>query len=200
MSEIIYKIIELEKELLDLKPKTKIDFNEVFERHEVAEEDKLEFYNYLRERLRGYIRVDENFKNNVVEKPYDVIYVKNEKYTPEPTAVNKTAIQKVIDVLENGEPYKVHPRNVQNEIITMGYVEYNDTVLKLFRYMPFYEKDYTKNIEKIAKEDIEALKIEEVKQYITYIYRKEKFIQGIIQEYIDNGILLKLLKRFLEIC
>ena len=106
--------------------------------------------------------------------------------------INKEYIQNIIKILEDGQDYKV---NEDTE-----YFEYNDTVLKLFRHINFYEKDYNKNIQKIMNKSIDELKLDETIQYLTYIYRKDRFIEGHIKTYIDNGKLLELLKHLITIC
>ncbi len=114
--------------------------------------------------------------------------------------INKNGIQSIIDVLEKGKPYEEILPKTEDALVYMGGVHYDDKVLKLFRYMPFCEGDYNKNIQKIIKKEISKLSIKETKQYLTYIYRKERFCEGFLKTYIDNGVLLKLLRHLLEIC
>lgn len=196
------KVEQISKEIWELKPKSKIDFNEYFKKYEVAEQNKFECYNAIMNNLRGWISVEKKYKNSVVGLPFNIPHVKNKNRidVTDDTPINKEGIQFIIDILENEKAYEEVPPKTENDVTCIGFVNYDDRIMKLFRYMPFYEKDYNKNIEKIGNKDISKLNIEETKQYITYIYRKERFCEGLIKHYIDNGILLQLLKHFLEVC
>lgn len=195
------KIEQISKEIWELKPKSKIDFNEYFKKYEISEQNKLECYNTIMNNLKGWINVEKKYKNAIVGLPFNIPYIKNKRRINvlDETPINKEGIKSIITILENEKPYEEVPPRTENGMTHIGYINYDDRIMKLFRYMPFYEKDYSKNIEKIGNKDITKLNIEETKQYITYIYRKERFCEGFIKSYIDNGILLKLLKHFLEV-
>ena len=175
------------REIWELKPKSKIDFNEYFKKYEVAEQNKFECYNAIMKNLRGWISVEKKYKNAVVGLPFNIPHIKNKKLiiVPDDTPINKEGIQSIIGILENEKSYEEVPSRTENGVTYIGFVNYDDRIMKLFRYMPFYDKDYNKNIEKIANKDISKLNTEETKQYLTYI---------------DNAILLQLLKHFLEVC
>lgn len=196
------KIEQISREIWKLKPKSKIDFNEYFKKYEISEQNKLECYNAIMGNLKGWISVEKKYKNAIVGLPFNIPHIKNKKRidVSDETPINKEGIKSIITILENGKPYEEVSPRTEDGMTHIGYISYDDRIMKLFRYMPFYEKDYNKNIEKIGNKDISKLNIEETKQYITYIYRKERFCEGLIKSYIDNGILLKLLKHFLEIC
>lgn len=196
------KIEQISKEIWELKPKSKIDFNDYFKKYEVAEQNKFDCYNAIMNNLRGWISVEKKHKNAVVGLPFNIPHVKNKSRidVPDDTPINKEGIQSIIDILENEKPYEEVSPRTENGVTYIGFINYDDRIMKLFRYMPFYEKDYNKNIEKILNKNISKLNIEEIKQYITYIYRKERFCEGCIKSYIDNGKLLQLLKHFLEVC
>lgn len=193
------KIEQISKELWELKPKSKINFCDYFNKYEIPEQDKLDCYNAIMSNLSGWISIKKKPENAM---PYTIPHVKNAKIirVPDNTPINKQGIQSIIDILENEKPYTIFPSSPNDRAGTFPHISYDDRIIKLFRYMPFYEKDYNKNIEKIIKKEISKLNIKETKQYITYIYRKERFCEGFIKKYIDNGILLALLKHFLEVC
>lgn len=95
---------------------------------------------------------------------------------------------------------KIIPPRTENGMICIGFVSYDEKIWDLFKYMPRFFGNYNKKIEKVIKKDIAKLSLEETKQYLTYIYGKERIIEGFIKSAIDNGILLELLKHFLEVC
>ena len=63
-----------------------------------------------------------------------------------------------------------------------------------------FEPDYfyTDNLHVLNK-PIEELDFEEVKTYITYIYRRERIASGYIEEYVSNGKLRRLLERSISL-
>lgn len=177
----------------------KIKFNVYFEKYGVKEEDKLAYYHTIMEQLRGWISLPKKYANAVVGLPYNLPHKRNRKYKQD-TTVDKEKIMNVIKVIEDGNGYSVTPSQENKDgTMTMGYTSYDESVNKLFRFFPFFEGDYHKNIQTIMNKEISKLKIKEIRQYVTYIFRKERFIDGHISQYIDNGILASLLRRFIEI-
>ena len=71
------KVELISKEILELKPKSKIDFNEYFKKYEVAEQNKFEYYNEIMKNLRGWISVEKKYENEVVGLPFNISHVKN---------------------------------------------------------------------------------------------------------------------------
>lgn len=177
----------------------KIKFNVYFEKYGVKEEDKLAYYHTIMEQLRGWISLPKKYANAVVGLPYNLPHKRNRKYKQD-TTVDKEKIMNVVKVIEDGNGYSVTPSQENKDgTMTMGYTSYDESVNKLFRFFPFFEGDYHKNIKTIMNKEISKLKIKEIRQYVTYIFRKERFIDGHISQYIDNGILASLLRRFIEI-
>lgn len=193
------KIELISNEIWELKPKTVFRFIDYFIKYEIPRQNMFDCYDAIMDNLEGWISVAKEHRNLIEGLPYNIPHVRNEKRI-NVSSINKEGIQFIINVLENEKPYEEIPPRVENGMIVIGYVSYNRRIMRLFRYMPFYDKDYNKDIEKIANKDISKLNVEEVKQYLTYIYRKDRFIEGTIKYYIDNGVLVRLLKRFLEIC
>lgn len=196
------KIEQISEEIWKLKPKTIFRFIDYFIKYEIPRQNMFDCYNAIMDNLEGWISIQKKHRNLIEGLPFNIPHVRNKKRinVPDNTPINKEGIQSIIDFLENEKPYEEVPPRTENGIIVIGYVSYDDRIMKLFRYMPFYDKDYNKDIEKIANKDISTLNVEEVKQYLTYIYRKDRFIEGTIKHYIDNDVLLRLLKRFLETC
>lgn len=55
---------------------------------------------------------------------------------------------------------------------------------------------YLELIEKVRKKRIERLTLSEVYIYLTYIFRQERFCDGNINIFIENGILLRVLTQY----
>ncbi len=196
------KVEIISKEIWELKPKSKIDFNEYFKKYEVEEQNKFGCYNAIMKNLKGWISVEKKYKNAVDDLPFNIPHIKNKKLIimPDSTPINKEGIESIINVLENEKPYEEVPSRTENGITHMGCINYDDRIMKLFRHIPHFFGNYNKNIEKVIKKDIAKLTLEETKQYLSYIYGKERIFEGFIKSAIDKGILLVLLKRFLEVC
>ena len=110
------------------------------------------------------------------------------------------SIKNLINLLDTEKLYNEVQRNEKNDVIEMGYVSYDQRLMDLSNYIPFYEQDYTKNIMKIKNKEISLLTLLETQKYITFIFRGERFCEGHISSYIDNGILKELLNHVVEIC
>lgn len=113
--------------------------------------------------------------------------------------INKKGIQSVIYTLENEKPYQEIPSRIENGVINIGYISYNDRIFELFKYVPHYLGNYRTNLDEIIQKDIDKLTIRETIQYLSYIYGHECVHGGFIASAIDDGILLKLLKHCLEL-
>ena len=197
MQEEIHKI---SSEIWSLPPKTKVNFNVYFEKYDISNDKKNECFRDIMHNLNGWLSIDKKYKNNTNLPQYNLLYVKNKKRKKESTPIDKDGIESIIKVIEQENPYnEILPTENEDGIISMGYIDYNNKILRLSRYIPFYEKDYNKRIEKLLKKDISKLTQTEIRQIITFIYRKEKYCEGHIKTYIDNGFLLNLLKHFIEI-
>jgi len=126
----------------------------------------------------------------------DKMFKNKEKRQP----INIDGIKRIVNVIEEGNPYtNVERKEISENYFEMGYVSYHPEITSLFNYFSSNCKDYRKNIEKIKLKEISKLKLKEVDNYLTFIYRGERFSEGFISTFIDNGILLKLLNRLLEI-
>ena len=68
---------------------------------------------------------------------------------------------------------------------------------------PFYHPDILKLEENLYQsllknKEIETLTLTELYSYISYIFKNEQFVIGFIDQYCENGILLKLLERVIQ--
>lgn len=114
--------------------------------------------------------------------------------------INKVAIEKIVNLLETEKAFtEIPPKILDNGAMAMPYIQYDDRILKVFRYVPYYEKDYNKNINKIIEKGIDKLTLKETLQYLTYIYRTERFYEGILKSAIENGTLINLLKHIIKV-
>ena len=85
------KIEKISKEIWELKPKSKIDFNEYFKKYEISEQNKLECYNAIMSNLKGWISVEKKYKNAIVGLPFNIPHIKNKKRidVSDETSINK---------------------------------------------------------------------------------------------------------------
>lgn len=85
---------------------------------------------------------------------------------------------------------------------SLGYFYYADYVDKIFRLVVGDKivENYKEIYEKIEQKDINKLSKDELVAYFTYIERGERFCDGHIAKFLDNGIFVKLYERYLELC
>lgn len=85
---------------------------------------------------------------------------------------------------------------------TFGYYYYADYVDKVFNTIIGDQiiQNYKEIYDNIKDKDIKELNIDEIVAYCTFIRRGERFCDGHIAGYLDNGILVKLYERYLELC
>ncbi len=85
------KIEQISKEILELKPKSKIDFNKYFEKYGILEQNKFECFLKISKKVEGWISIKKKFQRLVEGLPYNFIYIKNKKRIdlPDDTPINK---------------------------------------------------------------------------------------------------------------
>lgn len=72
------KIEQISKEIMELKPKSKIDFNKYFIKYGILEEkDKFECYETIIKNLKNEISLGKEFKNAFVGLPFNIPHIKN---------------------------------------------------------------------------------------------------------------------------
>jgi len=84
----------------------------------------------------------------------------------------------------------------------MGYCIYADYVDKVFDAIigDKIVQNYMEIYEQIKDKEIKDLTLDEIVAYCTFIRRGERFCEGHIAGFLDNGILVKLYERYLELC
>lgn len=102
------KIEQISKEIWELKPKSKINFNEYFKKYEIPEQNKFDCYDRVMKNLEGWISVAKKHRNLIEGLPFNIPHVRNKNRidVPDNTPINKEGIQSIIDFLENGKPYE----------------------------------------------------------------------------------------------
>ena len=63
----------------------------------------------------------------------------------------------------------------------------------------FCDENYLENIKKVKALDISSMQVGDIKTYLTFIFRGERFCEGHIAMHLNNGVLLELLKRAVEL-
>jgi len=99
--------------------------------------------------------------------------------------MNTKVLDDCIELLESGYKveWKKHP-------------EYDKRMWDIFNLLverQHIDSDYM-NKAYVREKEIEDLTIDEVYSYLTWLMRGERFCDGHVSEYVDNGILLKLVK------
>ena len=84
----------------------------------------------------------------------------------------------------------------------MGYFVYADYVYEIIELVIRDKiiQNYMEIHKQIKNKEIKDLTLDEVIAYFTFINRGERFCDGHIAKFLDNGIFLKLFERFLELC
>jgi hypothetical protein len=194
--DIVQKI---SNEILSMKGKTKFRFTEIFDKYEIAEEEKFEYFNILSKQLKGWISIDDKFAKAITGLPYNTPYIKNKKFEIKPSPTNVAALEEIIQIIESGNSYSEIPSKEENGITILGGISYNEKVINLFEYMPYHNKEFKENYRSLQSKNIEELNIDQTTEYLTLLYRSEKICEGNIQQHIANGKLVALLKRYLEL-
>ena len=90
---------------------------------------------------------------------------------------------------------------IQEDVNSMGYFIYADYVNKIFELVIGDKiiKNYSDIYEKIKEKNIDTLTLDEIVAYFTFIRRGERFCDGHIASYLDNGIFFKLYERYLDL-
>lgn len=87
------------------------------------------------------------------------------------------------------------PKHRIDNVILLGYPVYDKEVenwIKEFYRLKLSDYNYLENFEIFKHKEIEKLLIEETLSYITYIIRGERFCDGHIALFLENGIIEKL--------
>lgn len=83
------------------------------------------------------------------------------------------------------------------EVVFIPYPDYEECVMQVLGTLE--DDRYLSNYEKIRDKNIESMTIKEIATMYTFILRGERFCDGHIASYIENGTLYMLVKRHLEL-
>ena len=84
------------------------------------------------------------------------------------------------------------------DIIQWPYPIYPDGLFESL-YLLGSDYDYIKNMKDIKDKDISTMSLEEIRTFLTHIARGERFCDGLLEGYVENGLLAKALERILEL-
>lgn len=101
--------------------------------------------------------------------------------------IEKAELKEIIVYLEN-----------KPVIVCDPYPQYNELIYRLLGSLG-YDVDYLDKYEEVGNKDIELMDLVDLRVFFTYIVRGERFSEGFIMEYLNNGMLLKLAKREWEL-
>lgn len=76
--------------------------------------------------------------------------------------------------------------------------DYDDRVMRALNTLD-YDDDYMKNYEKIQRKPAEQLSLDEISTMYTFIVRGERFCDGHIAAYINDGTIFRLVQREIEL-
>ena len=139
-----------------------------------------------------------NKEQIICKEEFEKIIPYIEKFT---SIYDGKMLSEIIEILKDKkDAYEVVPseRISENEF-KMGYVSYNLRIFDLLKIVG-QDYDYSNNFEKIKEKPVENMTKDEVKTYVTFIFRKDRFCEGFFSRYIDNDILRKLIERYLDLC
>lgn len=84
------------------------------------------------------------------------------------------------------------------EIFTMPYPKYPDGVIDALRLLGS-DVNYLKYADKIRSKDISRMSLTDLRRLFTYYLRGERFCDGLIVEFVEDGLMLKALERTQQI-
>ena len=87
------------------------------------------------------------------------------------------------------------PKQASDGVIEIGYPLYDQEVtnwIQEFYRLKLSDFNYLHNYEIYKKKEIEELSLEETLSYITFIIRGERFCDGHIASFLENGLIEKL--------
>ena len=104
---------------------------------------------------------------------------------------------KLLNDLKEKTSYKI----IDGGAGLIPFYDYSEHVYQIFDLVigDVIIKNYSDVYKKIKDKDISKLKLKEIIAYFTFIRRGERFCDGHISNFLDNGIFLKLYERYLEI-
>ena len=111
----------------------------------------------------------------------------------------KEIAKKLLSLIEQGKAYKTFPAQKEGNIVRLGHIQYDFCFYDLVKIIgPDYE--YRQHIEAVKLKQIAELTLSEITTYFTWLDRGERFCDGLIASYIDNGTVTQLLERIIDFC
>ena len=111
----------------------------------------------------------------------------------------KDTANNLLTLIRQGNAYKTFLARKEENIIHLGHIQYDFSIYDLVNKLgPDY--DYKKNIELVRQKQIAELTLSEIATYFTWLMRSERFCDGLIASYIDNGTFAQLLVRLIDLC
>lgn len=108
-------------------------------------------------------------------------------------------INQAIKLLNENKAMKSVPPKTNNGVIEIGYYVYDDVLWQALSNLSG-DIDYMDNYKKIRDKNIEEYTLAECKTFATYLIRGERFCDGLVASAVKDNSILKLLKRYLDLC
>lgn len=107
---------------------------------------------------------------------------------------------KGIDRIEWGGGGPTGEKTAQGEdILQWPYPIYPEGLFETL-YLLGTDRNYLENMKALKTLDVSTLNLKQLRTFLTFISRGERFTDGFLQKYVENGQLLKALERIEEIC
>ena len=112
----------------------------------------------------------------------------------------KEELKKALELIKNKKAYTIlNSQQTTDDVIKLDCYSYAREIIDIIKFIGI-DYSYISNYELIKNKDISDMIKPELKTYLTRIFRGEKFSTGLIAESIDNGILEKIIKRYIDLC
>jgi Family of unknown function (DUF6508) len=109
-------------------------------------------------------------------------------------------IDECIEYLETMPNVNWHPSEKRKDgVLTMAYPIYDSRVTNLFKHLSesnFTDFEYLNHIDEVKGKSPDTLSLEECKTFLAFIMRGERFCDGHIGSFIEDGTLLDILYQF----
>ena len=109
---------------------------------------------------------------------------------------NKDKLIEILSIIQSKKAYKYIPSQESNSI---GWYDYDSKIMECHKIIG-EDYNYLENFKLIQNKNIKDLTKDELKTYVTRIFRGERFCDGLIARCIDDGTLESVIKRYLELC
>lgn len=111
----------------------------------------------------------------------------------------KEKLQKLLDIIKENKAYTEIPSKPDKSgVIILGGYSYCDEIFDVLGSIN-HDLSYMENYKKLEGLDISNYTMQNIETHLTYLSRAERFCEGVIAGSIDNGILQKLVERYLDL-